>query len=551
MALQAVPLEEVEVGGDLGFRLNLSFDRLQSEPYQAAQILQPPTAQSWPGDWIGRAILALTLLQQATGREAGQLHQIVAALPEHLNERGYLGPIEPEGVLNEQQISGHAWLVRGLAEYHLATEDEGALRMLARIAENLLLPARGLYEQYPIDRAASDEAGGQAGDLLDEPVDGWRVSTDVGCAFIALNAAVQAYELLEEPGLKALSEEMISRFLQMDPAAVGAQTHATLSALRGMLRYCRATGSSGPLHEVERLYRLYRSEAMTENYANYNWFGRPEWTEPCAVVDSLMVAVGLWRQTGNPDWLEDAHHVYYNALCPAQRPNGGFGCDTCVGAEGVFLETHLYEAPWCCTMRGAVGLARAAQWMLFCDDHRMLAPFFFTGSARVRTERGQGTLKLQTDYPHEGRFSIEVTDGAWEEEEALKLFAPSWMLDDTVRLTVNGTARAFGLSDGFLVVHLPLRAGDSIEVECELLQCAKDTMGENNLAGYHTFRHGPLLLGCSPEGEIRLGRDAELARLHKARYEIEGRDLVLSPINDVARLSEESAGSLRRQVIFR
>ena len=49
----------------------------------------------------------------------------------------------------------------------------------------------------------------------------------------------------------------------------------------------------------------------------------------------------------------------------AQRSNGGFGCDECIGSEtaGVFLSTleNIYEAFWCCSMRGAEGLANAAR----------------------------------------------------------------------------------------------------------------------------------------------------------------------------------------------
>ena len=44
-----------------------------------------------------------------------------------------------------------------------------------------------------------------------------------------------------------------------------------------------------------------------------------------------------------------------------QRPNGGWGCDLCAGARDEFLRpaAEIFEACWCCTMRGAEGLARA------------------------------------------------------------------------------------------------------------------------------------------------------------------------------------------------
>lgn len=36
---------------------------------------------------------------------------------------------------------------------------------------------------------------------------------------------------------------------------------------------------------------------MTENYENFNWFQRPEWTETCAVVDSYQLTLDLWKHT--------------------------------------------------------------------------------------------------------------------------------------------------------------------------------------------------------------------------------------------------------------
>lgn len=103
---------------------------------------------------------------------------------------------------------------------------------------------------------------------------------------------------------------------------------------------------------------------MTANYANYNWFGRPYWTEPCAIVDSYMASMALFRLTQQSEYAVLANRIYYNALLASQRPNGGFGCDLCSGTEqsGRFVQanTDVYEAWWCCSMRGAEGLCSVA-----------------------------------------------------------------------------------------------------------------------------------------------------------------------------------------------
>jgi hypothetical protein len=549
--LRPIGWDDVKVSGGLACRAGLSFDRLESDIYQPEHVLDPDTSGEWPGDWVGRAILGLTLIARATRRQPRYLDRIVAGLPERLNSMGYLGPVYPRGVMNEQQLSGHGWLLRGLAEYHLSTGDRAALDMLARMVDGLLVPTRGRYAAYPIEPAERRPSGGPAGNIVEGTVKGWYLSTDVGCAFIMLDGAVQAMELLDRPDLAALVEEMVERFLQVDLLAIQAQTHATLSALRGILRYYEACGRPELLDAVSRIYGLYRCEAMTENYANYNWFGRPEWTEPCAVVDSFMLAVGIWKHTGEPQYLEDAHHIYYNALCHEQRPNGGFGCDTCVGATSAFLEVSTYESPWCCTMRGAEGLARAVESALLSDGDQLYLPFYFDCEASLRFPDGACRVDLSTEYPYQGSVTLHVTKSCCKGEKTLKFFTPTWVADETVKCTRNGKALACGLDGRFIVVRTRLEAGDHVALQFETQLCSAPTFGANSLRGYHTFRHGPLVLGCDRRSEVHLSAEPDVVPLHKARYEVRGGEVVLSPLNDVVRMSEEAARASRKQVLFR
>jgi hypothetical protein len=101
------------------------------------------------------------------------------------------------------------------------------------------------------------------------------------------------------------------------------------------------------------------------------------------------------------------------------------------------------------------------------------------------------------------------------------------------------------------VLRTPLSQGDRIELKFDLLQYAAEPPGVNNLEDRHTFRHGPLVLGCAAEQEVSLGRDADLVRLHKARYETRDGEVHLAPVNDVVHMSEQAARSYRRQILFR
>ena len=136
---------------------------------------------------------------------------------------------------------------------------------------------------------------------------------------MCLDGLSRAYRDLDIPELKDLLEEMIEAFAAIDFVGISMQTHATLSGIRGILCFYEALGDARYLEMAKRLFSLYERQGMTENYANQNWFRRPHWTEPCAIVDSFMAAMDLFRFTENIIYFETAQKIYWNALGHAQH----------------------------------------------------------------------------------------------------------------------------------------------------------------------------------------------------------------------------------------
>ena len=96
---------------------------------------------------------------------------------------------------------------------------------------------------------------------------------------------------------------------------------------------------------------------MTLTYENFNWFGREDtWTEPCAIVDSLILATELYKITKNDRYKTLARRIWFNGLQFCHRDNGGAGPNTCVTTSQTILKVSMYEAYFCCTMRYAEGL---------------------------------------------------------------------------------------------------------------------------------------------------------------------------------------------------
>ena len=198
---------------------------------------------------------------------------------------------------------------------------------------------------------------------------------------------------------------MIDKFLAIDLIGVSAQTHATLSATRGILRLHSLTGEARFLNAARRLFDLYVELGMTANYANYNWFNRPEWTEPCAIIDSFLVAMQLYGHTGEARYADLGRKIYANGVCRAQRPNGGFGCDTCLTDED-YLAVHAYEAYWCCTMRGGEGLSRAAQYAYFTEGDAIVLAYFMTSQALIPAGGGDIAIWQRADDARDGARAV-------------------------------------------------------------------------------------------------------------------------------------------------
>ena len=344
---------------ELRVRTELNFTRLRDDAYYQIGEVFAPIGYEWYGDKEGRALLAFVSHYKMSGRKIPCMDEMMSVMRERTNEHLFFGPLAGE-IIHEQQLSGHSWLLRGLCEYREQFGDDLSLEMIESICENLYYPTKGKYKTYPIDRGELKAKGGVSGKSV-RVINGWKPSSDIGCAFMSIDGLTHAYLHLKSPVLKELIDEMIEVYLGIDKIRLKAQTHCTLTAARGMMRMYRETGETYYLDGAETIYRLYTEESgMTATYQNVNWWGRNDtWTEPCAIVDSIMLACELYLAKGEAHYRKTAARIYHNGLATAQRANGGAGTDTVVmSAEGgsAVLRSKKYEAYFCCTMRLSEGL---------------------------------------------------------------------------------------------------------------------------------------------------------------------------------------------------
>ena len=332
----------------------------ESDQYKIPYVYNARTTQSWPGDWVGRTLLALNHLYELTGKEIPAMHEIVDTLEDNTNECGYIGKPFDGVTVDEQSITGHHWYVRALVRYAKNFGSEKAMALAKRTVENMYLPILTWFENYPLERYRANDGGIDG--HKDETINGWLLSTDVGCGFMCMDGLCDYYEATGDTRVFRYLERLIAIFDGVDFVAYGFQTHCTLSCLRAIFRFYEMTGEKKYFDMAKSKFELYLQYGMTLTYENYNWFGREKsWTEPCAVVDSLMLAKAFYHHTGEERYLMLARRIWFNGLQFCHRPDGGSGSNSCVTVEAPILYAKSLQNSFCCNMRYVEGVLDVAR----------------------------------------------------------------------------------------------------------------------------------------------------------------------------------------------
>ena len=404
------------IEGRLLKRAKLNLNRLLDPIYDYPKIFDH--GNDWPGDFPGRALLALTSLYQTFEGYAKEqsaimerIQRIFSHLEENLNEHKFFGQEFNPNYINEQQLSGNSWYIRALCKYYEIIKDEKIIKHLKTIKDKFLIPLSSEYKTYPVEERSLD--GDVCGHSFENKTSNWLLSSDVGCAFILLDGYVSCYELLKDEELKKAIEYVIEQYLKIDFLSLKCQTHATLTCARAILRFYLVTKEEKYLASVEDIFNKYIKYGMTDEYENMNWFNRENtWTEPCCVIDSFILSKHLFLITNKFEYLKLYNRIYLNGIRTFQRNNGGAGCSLVVRNKQRVLKQWLYEAFFCCTMRCGEGFYELSKSIIKKDDeyHLLIPQSFRNEDVNLKIDLYEEKV-FEVEFLKPGSLVVYVPDG--------------------------------------------------------------------------------------------------------------------------------------------
>ena len=145
---------------------------------------------------------------------------------------------------------------------------------------------------------------------------------------------------------------------------------------------------------------------------------------------------------------------------------------------------------------------------------------FFMIPRQLKIGEGNVILRQTTAYPYQGTVKLEVISSSLSRPVRVRFVAPSWTKSHQLRF--NGKDVPLRTNNGFVEVDSPLRAGDWMALDFDLVTGARDTFNPYSIRGYHAFHAGPLVLGYYGPTEIALPRDSELYTRRARQLSCEG-----------------------------
>jgi len=461
--------------GDLTKRFELTLERVlhggppgYTDDFVLADVVPRPERRftEYSGDLSGRYLGALAYATTLTGKSYSELDRKLTALLALQKPEGYFGSLastNQDALPDLALVWGNGRLLVGLVEYH-QINPQATVREAAQRLGDFLLSLEPKFAPEAVREALLADRGR------------YHYWTQAIEGLVGLHRLSSEARYLE--GATRLAAGVARR--------PGQHSHALLTSLRGVLELYDRGRDAQHLAQVERLWQ----ELVTAGEV-LAWGAPPEFLgasdrreEGCSTADWLWLNLGLWAQTRQLKYLEEAERTLLNAFYFNQFHTGDFGHRQ---NEPRGAGPPVARAWWCCTLHGLRTFPVVHAAAFHRADNVLYYDLPVDGEGRL------DGLVLSADARLEqtGTVLLRVRDAATAPQR-LAVRQPGWA--SAVQINVGGVNLAGELKDGYLHVQRPWKAGERVTIAYRMgTRVVRHPQHPDWLA----FLHGPWFIGVN------------------------------------------------------
>ena len=186
------------------------------------------------------------------------------------------------------------------------------------------------------------------------------------------------------------------------------------------------------------------------------------YAETCAAVGLAMWASRMLGRRPDRRYADIMERALYNgALSGLGREGDRFFYDNPLESRGDHHRWNWHRCP-CCPPNIGRTVAAIGTYMYGLADDEVAVHLYNAGTARLTVAGREVTLVQRTDYPWDGRISIDVGVTA-PHRFVLSLRVPGWC--DNPALAVNGTVTEAAEAGGYLRIDREWLPGDQVTLD--------------------------------------------------------------------------------------
>ncbi len=513
---------------DKAYLLELDADRLLAPFLREAGLT--PKAESYTnwentgldGHIGGHYLSALSLMYASTGDKSikERLDYMISELKrcQDANGNGYIGGVPggnaiwkeiKEGKINAQGFSLNGkWVplynihktYAGLRDAWIYTQNEEAKKMLVKMTDWMIDITSGLSDEQMQDILRSEHGG-----LNETFADVYAITGDKKYLTLARRFSHQA---ILDPLLKKEDKLTGLHANTQIPKVIG---YKRIADLEGNNEWSDASKFFWDIVVKDRSVSI-GGNSTGEHFNPTDDFSRMlrsiEGPETCNTYNMLRLTKMFYETSGDKNLMDYYERALYNHILSSQHPEtGGLVYFTQMRPGHYRVYSQPQTSMWCCVGSGIENHAKYPEMIYSHKDNELYVNLFIP--SKLSWKEKQIEIIQENRFPDDDKTTITVNPKK-KITFTLKLRDPSWVKENTLRVSVNGeNYPAMRSDDGFIAINRQWKKGDKVVMEMPMTIRVEQMPDKSN---YYTYFYGPIALAAKTGNEDMTGLFADDSR---------------------------------------